>query len=411
LLSSQEEAFFHTREVKILAASIPLVDRIRGNELTLLVLLTLFSVGIRLYLVDSYPAPVFDEIGYIPQGKEIVSRSIIPSSHPPLGMFLISLGGMIWGPTSFGWRFFPVLAGSLCIPLVYFLALRLGQQKGTALAAALLVAFEPMLFAMSRLALLDIFLCFFLLLSAFYLARRQPVPCALSLGCALSVKWLACLIAPVIFLMTALDYHRCLSTRREMLKSLLIYLAIPPLTYLLIWAALFGTADLRAIIDTHRFFIHRMSAVPGTGYLSSPWWSWLLVPQFLPLGEKMLYQDGREMRVILKLVTNPAMSWVGTTALILILIEALREAWQKKVIPMEIPLLYSAFFYFPWALVHRATFVYYMLPAMPFLCLITAYCLHTRLAEGAPSLLGAAFLLFSAISFFMLYPHLVGWLA
>ena len=84
-------------------------------------------------------------------------------THPPLGKWLIAIGMKIFGPTPFGWRFFPALAGTICILLVARVALRLFHNVTIATTAAILMAFDGHAITMSRTAMLDIFVTAFTL--------------------------------------------------------------------------------------------------------------------------------------------------------------------------------------------------------------------------------------------------------
>ncbi len=85
--------------------------------------------------------------------------------HPELGKWLIAIGEKIFGLTPFGWRFSAAVVGSLMVLVLIRLALRLTGSLALAAAAGILLAFDGLEFVLSRLALLDIFLGFFLLLA------------------------------------------------------------------------------------------------------------------------------------------------------------------------------------------------------------------------------------------------------
>lgn len=77
--------------------------------------------------------------------------------HPPLGKWLIGLGEQLFGFNSFGWRFMPLVFGSLLVLVVFRLARRLSRSTLIGVVAAILLTFDGLAFAMSRIALLDIF--------------------------------------------------------------------------------------------------------------------------------------------------------------------------------------------------------------------------------------------------------------
>ena len=135
-------------------------------------LLTTF-VGGALRLVDlAYPAgKIFDEVYYADEAWDLLGRRVEwnPTDnapqyvvHPPLGKWMISLGEHIFGYNSFGWRISAAVIGTLSILVVILIAQRLLRSTVLACAAGLLISLDGMHFVMSRVALLDIFLTFFI---------------------------------------------------------------------------------------------------------------------------------------------------------------------------------------------------------------------------------------------------------
>lgn len=85
--------------------------------------------------------------------------------HPPVGKWLIGLGEQVFGPGSFGWRFMPLVAGTLLVLVVFFLARRLSRSTLVGALAAVLLSVDGLHFVMSRIALLDIFQALFTVLA------------------------------------------------------------------------------------------------------------------------------------------------------------------------------------------------------------------------------------------------------
>lgn len=83
--------------------------------------------------------------------------------HPPLGKILIAAGEWLFGLTPFGWRFAVALVGSLSVLLLARIARRMTRSTMLGCAAGLLLALDGLEFVMSRTALLDIFLMFWVL--------------------------------------------------------------------------------------------------------------------------------------------------------------------------------------------------------------------------------------------------------
>ena len=131
--------------------------------------------------------------------------------HPPLGKWIIWLGINLFGvESSFGWRFSTAILGTLCVPLLIIIARRLFRSNGFAAIAGFLLAIEGHAVVLSRTAILDGILTFFVLVSFWLLIRSvdywkakissgkirlqiQPwlLMLGVSMGLAGSVKWSA----------------------------------------------------------------------------------------------------------------------------------------------------------------------------------------------------------------------------
>lgn len=83
--------------------------------------------------------------------------------HPPLGKWLIAGGEWLFGANAFGWRFAALIFGTLTVFVVIRLARRLSHSTLIGGLAGLLLTVDGLHFVMSRIALLDIFQCFFIL--------------------------------------------------------------------------------------------------------------------------------------------------------------------------------------------------------------------------------------------------------
>jgi dolichyl-phosphate-mannose-protein mannosyltransferase len=201
---------------------------------------------------------VFDEVYYATEGQELLDHgvewrtetdgagTVIGTGradfvvHPPLGKWLIGLGIKIFHNDAFGWRFMAAVVGVLSILLIVRIGRRMFRSTVLGCAAGLLMALDGMHFVLSRTAILDIFLMFFIVAAFGCLiidrdARRkrwlselenglQPAGSGRSsrparswaavpwwrlgagamLGCACGVKWSAVWFIPVFALLILL---------------------------------------------------------------------------------------------------------------------------------------------------------------------------------------------------------------
>ncbi|WP_234347493.1 dolichyl-phosphate-mannose--protein mannosyltransferase [Streptomyces specialis] len=83
--------------------------------------------------------------------------------HPPGGKWVIALGEWMFGLNPFGWRFMVALLGTLSVLMLCRIGRRLFRSTVLGCLAGLLMAVDGLHFVMSRTALLDLVLMFWLL--------------------------------------------------------------------------------------------------------------------------------------------------------------------------------------------------------------------------------------------------------
>jgi len=82
--------------------------------------------------------------------------------HPPVGKWLIGFGEQLFGMNSFGWRFMPLVFGTLLVFITIRMARRLSRSTMVGAIAGILLTLDGLAFTMSRIGLLDIFQAFFI---------------------------------------------------------------------------------------------------------------------------------------------------------------------------------------------------------------------------------------------------------
>ncbi|MDX6293844.1 MAG: dolichyl-phosphate-mannose-protein mannosyltransferase [Kribbellaceae bacterium] len=83
--------------------------------------------------------------------------------HPEVGKWMIAAGEQLFGMNTFGWRFMPALFGTLTVLVLIRTVRRMTRSTLIGCIAGLLLAVDGLHFVMSRVALLDIFLAFWLI--------------------------------------------------------------------------------------------------------------------------------------------------------------------------------------------------------------------------------------------------------
>ncbi len=125
------------------------------------------------YLDSSY----FDEI-YHPRTALEHLNNVYPYevSHPPLGKLILSIGIAIFGMVPFGWRFMGTLFGVLMVPLLYIFLKNLFGKTPVALCGTALFTFDFMHLVQTRIATIDTYGVFFILVSYYFMYRWLAVP-------------------------------------------------------------------------------------------------------------------------------------------------------------------------------------------------------------------------------------------
>ncbi len=161
-------------------------DRLTGWLLT--VAITLLALFLRLWHLGRAHAFLFDETyyakdawslihhGYVTNYVDGANQKILagqvhglftdtPSMivHPEIGKWLIGLGEYLFGMNPTGWRVASAVVGSLMVFVMIRIARRLTGSNLLGATAGLLLCFDGLEFVLSRLALLDIFMAFFML--------------------------------------------------------------------------------------------------------------------------------------------------------------------------------------------------------------------------------------------------------
>src|SRR5215831_17216018 len=152
-------------------------------------LVTAFGTFLRFNRLSVPHAVIFDETYYVPDALGILRFGVehnyvgpgkrdaliahgdphifAPGGgfvvHPPFGKILIAGGEWVFGLTPFGWRFAVAVAGSLSVLMVARVARRMTRSTLLGCVAGLLLALDGLEFVMSRTALLDIFVMFWVL--------------------------------------------------------------------------------------------------------------------------------------------------------------------------------------------------------------------------------------------------------
>ena len=363
----------------------------------------LIGLALRLWNLDSPKGKIFDEIYYATNAESLLQKGVEIDSesglaqfivHPPTGKWLIASGIKFFGNNEFGWRFAAAIVGSISIILMYFTAKKLFNNKLLSVFAASLISLDGLHLVHSRIALLDIFLLFFIQIAVLAFLHSKYWMSALALGLACSVKWsgLYVLIA-LAFYVLILDIrkNRYLGlqfpiremARRNLLFRFLQFGIFPVFIYIASWFSWFITNTgwdrnyssnpLFSLWHYHSEILNFHTKLTDAHPYSANPWSWLI--QGRPTS--FFYETPKSCggascsQEILALGT-PILWWAATLALLVTIgYWVSKRDWQA-----EILLVVIGASYLPWfAIQERTMFSFYAIAFEPFLLLTLVYLL------------------------------------
>lgn len=384
------------------------------------------------YLNSAY----FDEIYHARTAYEHL-RGVSPYevSHPPLGKLLISLGITLFGMTPFGWRFVGTLFGVLMLPVLYVFLKNLFGKTPLALCGTALFAFDFMHFVQTRIATIDTYGVFFILLSYFFLYRYFTVPqsasfgremrplflCGLFFGLGIACKWTMFYAAAglaVLYFWNLFLRHRDWPQERHFPSWLMSTLACSVVFFVLIPAGIYlfsylpyAAADIgnrplfQVMWDNQVFMFTYHRGVHDAHPYSSRWWQWML--DIRPI---LYYLDadtlGPGMKSAFAAFGNPLVVWGGLLAEGTLVWSAVR---RRCGVAAFLLVGYLAQL-LPWVVISRTTFAYHYFPSILFLVLALVYVMNElwerEIRWGKPAIYGFTGL--SLALFPAFYPVLTG---
>ena len=360
----------------------------RPSHRLILGLILLLTALIRFWNLGTPDKLVFDEVYYVDGAKDYLTNGVETTKgaaefvvHPPVGKWLIAFGIQILGDSPAGWRFSAAIFGTFSILLIYFVALRLFSSQFLALVSAGLMSIDGLHLVMSRTALLDIFLMFFLLAAFLALLHERHIVAALLLGLALGTKWSA-----IYFIAAILIYLLVINRRR-----VLLYLPIIPITYFFTWSGWlisdkgwsrdYSSNPLISLFQYHREILNFHTGLTTEhSYEASPW-NWLVLGRPTSFFYESPKSCGAEScsQEILAMGT-PIIWWFGLIALFITLgyFITRRERGAGLIL---LALLSN---YLPWLLFpERTTFYFYAIAFLPYLILAITYSIKLYLEDEA----------------------------
>lgn len=361
----------------------------------------------------------FDEI-YHPRTalENIENLHPYEITHPPLGKVILGLGIRMFGMTPFGWRFMGTLFGVLMLPLLYVFLKNLFGKTVVATCGTTLFAAEFMHLTQTRIATIDTYGVFFILLSYWFFYRWLTASAtpdkkgrtgegygslALSgitwgIGCA--CKWTV--VYAGVGLAVLYLIHMILRIRawnkdsrekgaedgedertpkkslagwlvKTLLLSVLCFVILPAAIYTasyIPYAASKGSVTFASVFDemwrNQSYMLNYHNGVTTPHNYESRWYQWLVDAR--PI---LFYMEDLGGGMIERFASfnNPLISWAGLLSLIAVAVRFVQRRCGKALF------LVIAFLsqFLPWVFIGRTTFAYHYFPSILFLIFCICY--------------------------------------
>ncbi|MCM1192518.1 MAG: phospholipid carrier-dependent glycosyltransferase [Butyrivibrio sp.] len=333
-----------------------------------------------------YPAEItfrngmyFDEIYHARTAYEFLhGLTAYENTHPPLGKLFIAAGVAVFGMTPFGWRIAGTLFGIAMVPIVYLFARRLTESTALAALGCFLFAFDFMHFTQTRLATIDVYITFFVILMYYFMyrytrlsfydapLRKTFLPlgaCGVCMGLGIACKWTGVYagagLALIFFGVMYRRYREYLYARKnprgstegishaavlerfvpDMLRTfrfcLLFFVAVPLLIYLLSYLPFRdGTTDgtFLRLLHNQEYMFRYHSSLDSSHPYSSPWYQWPVMQRPIWYYSRIVTGSSGAggLREGISAFGNPLVWWAGIPAALYTLYRALQSGRARR---------------------------------------------------------------------------------
>jgi len=336
--------------------------------------------------------------------------------HPPLAKLMIALSMWLIGNNEYGFRLPSVLFGTLSILVFYLLLKRVSGDKLLSLIATFLFSFDNLVLVHSRIATLDIFVLFFMILGFYWYFGRKMI---LS-GVAFALSTL-CKIGGLYGILAVGVYHvgKALFTKKGDSEQLSLMQRLGDLERLVI---AYGVSFVGLLFVMDRLWVGYPSPIEHitfilnytralvapfpTGIQSNPW-QWLLNQVQIPYLKVDVNKivDGTVVGTYTRTHFNGAMN---PLIIYLTLPTVLYQMYLYFTRRQDISLFAIAWFagtylpFIPMALLwNRIMYLFYFLNTVPSVCIAIA---SMALDQRPPKIVMGLYLLAVVGMFVMMFP-------
>jgi len=387
----------------------------------------------------------FDEIYHGRTGYEFLC-GITPyeTTHPPLGKEIISASIFALGMTPFGWRFIGALTGVIMLIVLYIFIKNMFGKTPVAICGTLLLGFDFMRFVQTRIATIDTYGVFFILLAYFFMYRyittdaeapfkKSLVPLALSgaaFGAGCASKWItayAGLGLAAIYIVRFIHlykYYRGNGLQgfrahltKTLLFSVLFFGVVPVAIYCLSYipyglaqdmtiegGMLWDSRFYSLIWNNQVFMLDYHGMLISQHIYSSVWWQWILDAR--PILYVSSFNYGNNFKSTFGAFGNPVVWWGGFVAVVVMAVQSIKSR-DGKALFILIGYLSQLL---PWIAISRVVFIYHYFPSTLFLVLALSHVFNTILerAHGHYKQAVYGYTAATGTTFAMFYPALTG---
>lgn len=424
---------------------------IKKYQTVLIIGILLFAFITRIFRLDYPPKYMFDEV-YHGITIKLISQNdprafewwhpqfepgvMIDWLHPPLAKYTQAIGVLLVGDTSFGWRISSAVFGVGVIWLIYLLGKKLFSSE-VGLLAAFLASLDGLLLVQSRIAMNDIHVTFFTLLSLLsYLAYREKqtirwlLVTSIILGLTIASKWSGAFVIGIVGLSecfyrlhdwwTLLQKNKKASNKTKAMFTTVaitktaaigaVLIAVPIVVYIASYGQMFMQGKgMDHFLGLHNQIWWYQTSLEATHPYQSRPWQWFL--NLRPVWFYANYADDGSSSHIYAF-GNPALHLVGVSTVLLsigLLIKMMltnQKSRKDVLLDTKWPqLLWILGVYLllwtPWQFSPRIMFYYHYTPAVPILCIIMSYWLiRSKKTKLIVALVGFIF-----FSFILWYPR------
>ena len=383
----------------------------------------------------------FDEIYHARNAYEVANgQYMYYSVHPLLGTNIMALFIKLFGLSPFTWRLAGALFGIMMVPLFYLILHLLFHNTNISLLGTTIFSFDFMHITTSRIATLEPFSIFFILLMfyfmlKYYLSSFYEIPlntqlkylllCGISTGLGIATKWTACYaavgLAVLLFTNLFKRYKEYLDAKKEKKKRNEYIIKTFPRAFLqtIIWCFVFfifipviiywvsflpdhisrSPYSIKQIWDHNIYMYNYHATLEATHPFQSTWYQWLL-----DIRPTWYYFKNYENAHTIACFSHPLLTWLGLPSIIYVFYNAIFKK-DKKAWFITVGYLANLL---PWvSFVSRCIFSYHFYPTSLFTAMAIAYAAYLLKIHNNKKLLYAIITIYLII-FIIYLPVITG---